>query len=93
MSDKWEVLRIYGDDRQGVSSFHKSAELADCAFAKAVASNDFYAVDVLFLVNGRRVDFEPIYGIANGFQWITHNNELIYSDAQLMRMIWEEQAQ
>lgn len=82
MTDKWEVVRIHGDERAHVRSTHKSVELAERAFAKAVKSNEFYAVDVCFLPNGREVDFDPIFGIANGFQWVQHSHA--------SRTVWSE---
>lgn len=77
--DKWEVVRYYADGtRPNVTTTHKSPELADAAYRKAL-TEDFYAVDVLFLPHGRTLDFEPMYGTANGFAYTTWEQRAVYA--------------
>lgn len=84
MADKWEVIRHFADGVRGsVITRHYAARLADKAFAQAVAEGFYYAVDVNFLPSGSSLNFEPMYGIANGFFCYWHENRCIWSDEQL----------
>lgn len=82
-ADKWEVVRIYGDDRTNIVSTHKTVELAEAAFAAATANDTFYAVDVSYLPGGRRLDFEPLFGIANGCRWVASGEGCAWADRSL----------
>lgn len=84
-ADRWEVVRHYGDNRQSVISHHKSIELAEAAYAVATGE-DWYAVDVSFLEGGHVLNFEPLFGIANGYAWVAAPDDLhgaIYADEWL----------
>lgn len=83
MADRWEVVRIYGDERPHVRSEHKSVELAEAAFAKATKDDALYAVDVNYLPGGQWLAFEPLFGIANGYQWIAHDGCPVYAEQRL----------
>lgn len=87
MADKWEVVRIFGDERQHVRSTHKSPELAERAYAVAAADPAFYAVDVSYLPGGRVLDFEPAYGTANGLYWVAHEGRPVYSEAWVNALV------
>lgn len=81
--DRWEVVRHIADGQTpSFGSKHNSAERAATAYTDAVARG-FYAVDVLFLPHGRAVDFEPLYGIANGFYWHQHAGSAVYAEEGL----------
>lgn len=77
-ADAWEVVRHGGDHRGTVITTHKSIELAEKAYAAAVEQG-FYAVDVSFLPGGKRLMFQPLFGIANGLFWVDYHGP-VYSD-------------
>lgn len=81
---RWEVVRIYADGvRANVTTTHKSADYAERHYNAAVALGIYYAVDVNFLPHGRVLDFEPLYGVANGFAWVEHDGGAVYADEAL----------
>lgn len=85
--DSWEVIKQWGDYRRPEISTHQSIELAEKAYAAAVAKG-FYAVDVLFLPRGNPLMFESLFGIENGFFWVYYHG-IIYSD-KFLNPSWKE---
>lgn len=64
---RWEVVRIHGDQRPHERTLHKSPALAYAAFEQALATGDFYAIDIVFLLTGNpNKGWEPLQGSANG---------------------------
>lgn len=85
---KWEVLRITGDTRPNRSSFHRTHALAHAAYLKALEESEWYAVDMLYLPTGNgRKESEPLYGRANGFDWIEHEGRAVWSNKRLNELM------
>lgn len=80
---RWEVIRIHDDlktPRERTS--HKSLALAYAAFEKALASGDFYAIDIVYLPTGNPIKgWEPLQGAANGrLVWVMVDGSIVWSE-------------
>lgn len=78
---RWEVVRIHGDERPHERTVHKSPALAYAAFEQALATDDFYAIDIVFLPTGNPIKgWEPLQGSANGrLVWIMVDGSIVWS--------------
>lgn len=79
---RWEVVRIHDDLKtRPERTLHKSPELAYAAFEQALASGDYYAIDIVFLPTGNPIKgWEPLQGVANGrLVWIMVDGSLVWS--------------
>lgn len=78
---RWEIVRIHGDQRPHERTLHKSPALAYAAFEQALASGEFYAIDIVFLPTGNPIKgWEPLQGAANGrLVWYMLDGSLVWS--------------
>ena len=80
---RWEVVRIHDDlETPPERTLHKSPELAYAAFEKALATGDYYAIDIVYVPTGNPIKgWEPLQGSANGrLVWIMLDGSLVWSE-------------